>query len=270
MRVAVVGGTGTFGRLTVESLVRMEHEVVVLSRHDPGASGVPGATHRRVDLTTGSGLAEGVAGADVVLDASNAQKGAQAVLVEGTRRLLAAERSEGVASHVLISIVGIEKVPMGYYKAKLAQENSLRDAGVRVGILRSTQFHELLDMAFGACARLGFVPGGRIPLQPIAARDAAAAMAALIHEGPFEGRRSIAGPEVLTLGEMAPAWLSARGRRRLVVPVPALGKVGRPVGSGALTDPDAPRGTVTFDEWLRGVDCPAAHNRRERAFFGWT
>lgn len=69
-----------------------------------------------------------MAGARAVIDASNARRprDGPGVLVEGTRRLLAAEEQASVAHHVLISIVGIERVPFSYYRSKLAQENEVR------------------------------------------------------------------------------------------------------------------------------------------------
>jgi uncharacterized protein YbjT (DUF2867 family) len=100
MRVAIVGGTGMLGRQVAQELRARGHQVRTLSRHSP-------------DLTTGEGLDVALAGCDVVVDASNdASKRAAETLVEGTRRLLAAEERAGVGHHVGVSIVGCECVPL--------------------------------------------------------------------------------------------------------------------------------------------------------------
>jgi len=115
MKIAIVGGKGTLGGHVTAELTRRGHEVRVLSR----------SGEYQVDLTTGDGLADALRDCDAVVDASNASsaKRARQVLVEGSRRLLAAEAAAGVAHHVCISIVGCDQVPMGYYKVKTDQEH---------------------------------------------------------------------------------------------------------------------------------------------------
>jgi uncharacterized protein YbjT (DUF2867 family) len=252
MRVAVVGGTGTFGRLAVRELIARGHEVATLSRHAPAAAGA--AEHRKVDLATGEGLPDALAGIGLVVDASNVPRGgkaARAVLVEGTRRLLEAEAHAGVDRHFLISIVGIDRVPLSYYKLKLEQEAALEGArAVAVTVLRATQFHQLLDMAFGATSRFGVLPRMQLPLQPVDPREVAVALAEAVDEGLWDGRREIAGPEILPVTELARAWKRATGRRRLELPVPLVGKTGVALKAGGLTSTEAPRGQTTFSAWL--------------------
>ena len=118
MKIAIMGGTGTLGRQVAEELRGQEHEVRVLSRHAP---------EYRVDLTTGAGLDEALAGCEVVIDASNnSSKAAAATLVAGTRRLLAAGQAAGVAHHVCVSVLGCERVPAGYFRVKAEQEDAVR------------------------------------------------------------------------------------------------------------------------------------------------
>ena len=139
MRIAVVGATGTAGTPIAAELERGGHEVRRLSRHSE--------THP-VDLLTGEGLDAALEGCEAVIDASNVNgrtKQTRELLVDGGRRLLAAEARAGVGHHVCISIVGIEKVPMGYYGVKVEQEEMVRAAGVPWSIVRATQFHQLLD-----------------------------------------------------------------------------------------------------------------------------
>lgn len=261
MRVAVVGGTGMLGALVVERLVRRGHEAHVLSRHAP--PGVRISTYRRVDLASGEGLPEALSGVEAVVDASNvARPGrrARSVLVDGTGRLLRAEAEVGVVHHVLISIVGIERVPFSYYRVKLEQERALVQSRVPVSVVRSTQFHQLLDRVFESASRFGVLPAGRIPLQPVDPREVADVLVCALEQGPWRERREVAGPEVLPLRTLARSWSAATGRRRLTIPTPLPGKSGRALHDGALTNPEAQRGTLTFAQWLsrRDVEEPAA------------
>ncbi|HEX8975497.1 MAG TPA: NAD(P)H-binding protein [Solirubrobacteraceae bacterium] len=252
MNVAVIGGTGTFGRHAVAELTRRGHTVRVLSRTAQPDTAVE---HRAVDLLTGAGLSAGLEGAEVVVDAANAQgRSMRELLVGGTRRLAEAGARAGVGHHVLISIIGIEAVPTGYYGAKLEQEAALAAvAGDALAhtVLRATQFHQLLDWAFSTTARSGMLPGGRIVLQPVDPADVAVRLAELIERGPGEGRVELAGPEVVTLGQLAREWRAARGVRRLIIPVPPAARMIRALQAGALTSTTAPRGQRTFSDWLR-------------------
>jgi uncharacterized protein YbjT (DUF2867 family) len=160
MRIAVAGGTGTLGVPVVEELRRLGDEVRVLSRR---------SAKFPVDLTTGAGLDEAVAGCEVVIDASNnsSPRGAKATLVDGTQRLLDAARAAGLQHVVSISIVGCERAPMSYYKVKSEQERLVAEGSVPWSIVRATQFHELVAWAFAAAARRA-ASGRRALLVPVA------------------------------------------------------------------------------------------------------
>lgn len=246
--VAAVGGTGTLGAPVVRHLLDRGATVRVLSRNP---TDVPaGAEHRRVDLATGEGLAAALAGATVVVDTANSNKAAEDVLVAGTRRLLEAGAAAGVGHHLAISIIGIEQVPMKYYRAKLAQEEAIEAGPVPFSILRASQFHQLVEMALTAAARFGVRPTGAAKVQPIdpevvAARLADAALA------PAGRLPDIAGPKVQTLSELSRAWAAARGKHRLPLRVPSWGKMGKAVAAGALCDPAAATPGEDFEEWLR-------------------
>jgi uncharacterized protein YbjT (DUF2867 family) len=247
MLIAVTGGTGAIGRELVAALAARGHEVRSLSRSGP----LP------IDLRDGTGLDAALDGVEAVIDAANAgpaKAAARAVLVDGNRHLLAAEARAGVAHHVAISIVGADRVRAGYHAVKLEQEAVVRDAGVPWTIVRATQFHGLLDAIFAATARFGVLPGGGLPLQPVDAREVAQMLADIVDTEPWLAIGRFAGPEVVELGELARLWREARGRRALVAPVPTgvLGRVGRELAAGALTDPSAWRGRTGFAAWLRG------------------
>lgn len=247
--VAVVGGTGTLGAPVVRELLARGADVRVLSRN---AANVPdGAAHHRVDLTSGEGLAPALAGVDAVVDTANSTKGAEEVLVAGTKRLLEAGAAAGVAHHVAISIIGIDQVPMSYYRVKLAQEEAIESGPLPFSLLRASQFSQLLDQAFGAAARFGVRPTGAAKVQPIDPEIVAACLAEAVSAGPGGRLPDVAGPKVQTLSELSRAWASARAKHRLPLRIPAWGKMGRALAAGALCDPAAATPGEDFEEWLR-------------------
>ncbi len=226
-------------------LERRGHEVRALSRHAPEFP---------VDLTTGAGLAEALDGCAVLVDASNAgpaEKAARAVLIDGGRRLLDAAQAAGVVHHVCISIVGIEHVPMPYYRVKVEQEELVRASGLPATIVRATQFHTLIAGLFASAARFRVLPGGRARVQPVDPEEVALAVADLAEGEPQPETFTITGPEALDLSTLARSYKAAKGLHGVVVPVPLPPKLGRPLRDGALTGatPDR-RGTVGFADWL--------------------
>ncbi|MEV8097448.1 NAD(P)H-binding protein [Kitasatospora sp. NPDC085879] len=255
MRIAIVGGTGTLGHHVTEELRARGHEVRVLSRRSP---------EHPVDLTTGAGLAAALAGCDAVVDAANSRsaKGAERTLVDGTRNLLAAERAAGVAHHVCVSIVGCDRVPVGYYRVKTDQERAVTEGPVPWTVVRITQFHELLAEMFGLLGRWRLLTVPRARLQTIAAEDAARAVADAAEQPARLGRIEAAGPETTDARELARTWRAVTGRRALQLPLPLPGAVGRALRAGGLTTqrPDT-RGTVTFADWLARETAAAPADR---------
>ena len=249
MKVAVVGGTGVLGSLLVTELAARGDEVLVLSRR-AGATLPEGATHRRVDLSGGEGLAEALAGVEVVIDAANTSPNAGKALVAGTRRLIDAAAEAGVGHLLGVSIVGCDRVPMPYYKAKVEQEEATAAGKVPWSLVRATQFHNLLDWAFQSAARWRLLPTGKARLQPIDPVVVAKRLVQAAHTEPAGRLPDIAGPEVRTLTELAQTWRDAKGQRLLPLRIPMVGRIGRPVREAALCDPGAAGGGQTFEQWL--------------------
>jgi uncharacterized protein YbjT (DUF2867 family) len=247
MRITVAGATGTVGRHVTAVAAERGHDVVPLTR----STGV--------DLTTGAGLAEKLTDVDAVIDVANApatkQKDAEEFFGAVTRTLLAAERKAGVGHHVALSIIGVDRVPWGYYVGKRLQERILAESDQPWSLLRAAQFHEFSEQAL-SFARLGpvsVVP--RMLSQPVAAREVAEALVALAEQGPSGRVADLAGPEQHLMHEMARRVSRARGLGRRVVPVPLPGAAGRGMRDGSLTasgDPTAVVGRTTFTEWLDG------------------
>ncbi|EQM86774.1 SDR family oxidoreductase [Microbacterium maritypicum] len=243
MRIAVAGGTGTVGRHTVEAVRTAGHDAVVLSRS------------QGVDLVTGQGLDDALAGADAVVDVASIETLTASAAIEfftaATGNLVSAASNAGVGQVVLLSIVGIDRIPYDYYAGKIAQEKIVEASRVPWTILRATQFHEFAEQMF-ARAKLGPVhiaPNART--QPVAASEVGARLAALAAGDPQGRVRDLAGPREEQLSDMVRAFARRTGFRgwipRLNVPGPQM--AGMRAGH-ALPGPDADLGRQSFAEWL--------------------
>jgi uncharacterized protein YbjT (DUF2867 family) len=252
MKVLVAGGTGTLGRRLVDQLRSRGHDVRVFARRASTAGGVEVVTG---DLTTGAGIATAVAGVEVVINATNSVGASvtrpRSVLVDGSRRLGEAAAAAGVRHHLLISIVGIDDVPMAYYRAKLEQEAVLQEGDVAWTLLRATQFHHLLDRMFTVAARLPVLPVPDVLVQPVDPDEVAAALVEAAEAAPAGRLPDMAGPEMLRLPAAARQWRAIRSRRRPIVRIPLTGRTGAALRHGVLTAPERARGRVRFADWLQ-------------------
>jgi len=246
MRIAVAGGTGLVGRYVVGELAAAGHTPVVLARS------------RGVDLVTGAGLEAALTGAEAVVDVSNLQtagaRKSTAFFESAGRNLLEAGVRAGVRHHVLLSIVGLERVGLGYYQGKLRQEEIVaQDGKMPWTVLRATQFHEfaqqVLDQVPGP---LAVVP--RMRTQPVAAREVARHLVGIVLGPPLGMAPELAGPRGEEMTDMVRRLLRAQGRRRFLLPVKLPGATGRAMaGGGNLPTGPGPRGVQTFDAWLAGA-----------------
>ncbi|WP_375481704.1 SDR family oxidoreductase [uncultured Jatrophihabitans sp.] len=242
MRIAVAGGTGLVGRLVVQAARDAGHDTVVLSRT------------KGSDVLRGTGVDEALAGADVVVDVTNSvgTSRAKSVAFFGTATpiLLSAAGRAGVAHHVALSIVGIDRVPNGYYAGKLEQEKLVADGPVPWTVLRATQFHEFAGQLLGQ-TKGPVAPVPRMRSAPVAAAEVAHRLVEIATGAPLGRAPEFAGPETHEMPDLARRLLRHRGTRRLVVPVPVPGEAGRAMATGGLLPgPDAVLGSETFDQWL--------------------
>jgi uncharacterized protein YbjT (DUF2867 family) len=244
MRVAVIGGTGLTGRHTVSALRRAGHEAVAVSRSC------------NVDVLSGAGLDAVLAGADAVIDVLNFPAAdaaaARDLFGTATKNLLAAEQRAGVRHHVLLSIVGVERLPGNpHYHGKREQEELLAASRVPVTIQRATQFHEFAGMLLDRSTQGGTAYLPPLLLQPVAASDVGEVLAQLVVGVPQGRARDLAGPEPQDLIDMARRTLAARGQTLRLVPTWRLGAFGvEAAGEAFLPGPDAQLAPTTFDAWL--------------------
>lgn len=250
--ILVTGGTGVLGARVVERLLHGGRPVRVLSRRPPrpGSRVQEKAQWAVGDLTTGLGLDDALDGVGVVVHcASDARRWKHDVI--GARHLLAAARAAGSPHVLYVSIVGIDRVPFGYYRAKLQVEQLLEESGLPWTVVRATQFHDLVLAVAQQLGRLPVVPvpAGAV-LQPVDVRDVAARVAELAVGEPAERVPDMGGPAQWRLADAVRAVLEAKGRRRPVVEVPVPGAALRAVREGALLVPGDGAGRRGFEEFL--------------------
>lgn len=250
-RVLVTGGSGTLGTQLLPRLVAAGHDVRAISRRQrPAADGVRWSL---ADLraSTGTGVAAAVAGVDVVVHCASAQRGD----MQSAQRLLDAVRATGATGSpphlVYISIVGVDRIPLGYYRTKHAVEQQISASGVPYTIVRATQFHDLIVRLFTVQGRspVLLVPAAT-NFQPVDAGDVADRLAQCVDEGAAGRAADVGGPQVAEATQLARWFLAAAHRTRRVVPVKVPGRVGRSYRSGAQLAPEHAVGTGTFEEFL--------------------
>ena len=232
MRITVVGASGLIGTRVTELLAAQGHDVVAASR----STGL--------DVLTGTGLPEALAGADAIVDVTNSPSfEADAVMdffTTSATNISAAALSAGVGHYVALSIVGVDGLPdSGYFRAKVAQERVITESGIPFTIVHATQFAEFADqitdsMTDGTEVR---VPDALI--QPVPADDVAAAVARAAVDEPLNGVVDIGGPRKVTFEQLARDVLAGRGdETKTVVVDPAARYFGALLATNSLVTPD--------------------------------
>ncbi|AOP48057.1 SDR family oxidoreductase [Streptomyces lydicus] len=241
MKLAVIGGTGLIGSQVVKDLNAAGHEAV------------PHSKSTGVDVVSGEGVDEAVAGADVLVNLTNSptfDEASPAFFQASMDNLMAAGRKSGIRHFVILSIVGVDRVPeLDYYRAKALQENLLAAGPIPYSIVRATQFMEFIEAAMSWTADSDTVRLPATPIQPIASKDVAAAVAEVAVGAPLGGIRNIAGPEIFSLDELGRITLAHKSDGRTVVTDPTAGMFAAVKGD-VLTDKDARLAPTRYTDWL--------------------
>jgi uncharacterized protein YbjT (DUF2867 family) len=242
----VTGGTGLLGSQVVPLLTQAGHRVRVLSRHgrEPGG----GIEYTSVDLLTGDGLDEALHGVETVLHLAGGPKGDD---VSARNLVQAAQRAGTVRHLVLISVIGADTVPIGYFARKAAAERIVVASGIPYTILRAAQFHDLALKTVRAMAKAPFLlaPGG-VQWQPVASHEVASRLAHLTLGDPAGRVPDLAGPRIYTLEDLQRGYLAAVGKRRMRLPIHVPGKAGKAYRSGANITVGATTGSQTWEQFL--------------------
>ncbi len=244
MKIVIIGGTGRIGSKVVSMLRESGHEAV------------PAAPNTGVDTLTGNGLPDAVAGAAVVVDVSNSpsfeDEAAMKFFQTSTRNILAAEAKAGVRHHVVLSVVGVERLAAtnGYFRAKLAQETLVRSSGIPFSIVHATQFFEFLKGIADSATVGNTVHLPPVLFQPMAAEDVARAVSTVALGTPVNGIIEVAGPQPYRLDELVRLQLHATNDPRDVVTDPRARYFVTQVSERALLPADDARiAHTTFHAW---------------------
>ncbi|MGW1587998.1 SDR family oxidoreductase [Streptomyces sp. NPDC002386] len=243
MRIAVAGATGNIGARTAGALEQAAHEVVRISRS------------LGVDLISGDGLDAALRGVDAVVDATSYEAAdrddAVAYFGTATRNLLAAEQRAGVRHHVLLSIVGIDRLEgNAHYAGKREQERLVAESPVPWTIVPFTQFHDFAATVTSWTEEDGVARIPPLLVQPIAPADVADILAETVTGTPRGRHRDVAGPEPQDLVDMARRTCSARGHTVKLVPTWSSVLGPEAAGNVLLPGEDARIAPTTFDDWL--------------------
>lgn len=245
MKIIVIGGSGLIGSKAVRTLSEQGHEAIAAS------------PKTGVNTLTGEGLTEVLRGAQVVIDVSNSPSfedtAVMAFFKTSTHNLLISEVAAGVSHHVALSIVGTDRLPdNGYFRAKAAQENLIKESSVPYTIVRATQFFEFVRSIADAATEGSKVRIAPVLFQPIAADDVASALASAAVSSPLNTTIEIAGPEQFRFDEVVRNSLSASNDARQVMPDPHARYFGAELMEGTLVPQGSARlGKIRFADWLK-------------------
>ena len=244
MKVVIIGGTGLIGSKVVAKLRAQGHEAL------------PASPNSGVNTLTGEGLAEALVGAQVVVDVSNSPSFADDDVMEffttSTRNLLAAEAEAGVIHHLALSIVGSAGLPnSGYMRAKVAQEQLIRDGRVPFSIIHATQFFEFVRGIADQATTDGVINVSTGAVQPIAAEDVATAVARGAVAEPV-GDVEIAGPEKFGMDYFVTSALTRFGDERTIIADPEALYFDTVIDEHSLVPAEdaATLYAITLEEWL--------------------
>jgi uncharacterized protein YbjT (DUF2867 family) len=246
--VLVTGATGRLGKHLVDPLQAAGHSVRQLSRRGTGPGGVRG------DLATGLGLDSALVQAEAIVHAATDPRGDPWLVdVAGTRRLVEAVDRSRLRHLVYVSIVGVDRIPYGYYRAKFAAEQVLTASGLPVTLLRATQFHDFVDELFALLQRGPVLPvprGWRVA--PVDPAEVAAHIAGLVAGPASGGVVEFGGPEDRSATELARVWAARHAPEARVLGIPVPGKLSAAFRDGAALPAGGPRGRRTYAEHVRG------------------
>jgi uncharacterized protein YbjT (DUF2867 family) len=249
--IAVTGATGRLGAHLVEILAQRGHHVVPIARSEG------------VDVVSGEGLDEALAGVETIIDAATGpspdQEEATAFFTASARNLQRAGAAAGAKRIVAVSIIGIDKFHSGYNAAKMTQEQTLLEGPLPVRIVRAAQFHEFVDPLVGWTIQDGVAHVPEMRTQLVAARVVAETVADAAEEPETENGRitEVAGPQAERLADVAAALFAGRSdsfeireSRGGLLAQPGDRDAAAYAEGAALPNPGAKLAGPSFDEWL--------------------
>lgn len=248
LRILVTGASGQLGLALLKQLKNTDFQVKLTSRRKP-ANVIFEWVYS--DLMTGKGLEEAIKAVDVIIHAATSpRKDSDMIDVSGLKKLL--DMSKDIKHFIYPSIVGIEDIPMKYYRNKFQAEELLKNSSVPHTIVRAAQFHSFVENLFLSkpLFKRYLVPG-EIKFQSVDVGEYAAYLIQMIDEGAKGIREDFGGPEILTLREMAELKIKVNNESNKVVNLSFPGKLYKSLLEGKNTNKHQKVGKITFEEYLR-------------------
>lgn len=241
--ILITGGTGNLGKSLVKLLTDLDIEHTIGSRKNSTAA----KNIVIMDLLENKGIKEAVQGKDIIFHLATDMK--KDTLV--TENLLKAIGNNRDIHLVYSSVVGIDKVPLGYYQQKLASEDAIKKSGIPYTILRATQFHQFINQIISTLLKfpIGLLPK-QVISQPIQTEIVAAELYKLALEKPFGRTYEIGGAEIGTLEQLAHEWMQKTGKRRWIINLPLWGQLGKTLKNACLTTPNKQHDSLRWRQWL--------------------
>ena len=244
MKIVVIGGTGLIGSKVVAILTENGHEVTAAS------------PRTGVNTVTGEGLDAALNGTDVVVDVANspsfADDASMAFFKASGNNLMAAEAAASIRHHVALSVIGTERLQQsGYFRAKLVQEELIKQSGIPYTIVRAAQFFEFVGGIAQSATEGQTIRLSPAHIQPVASEDVAALVAKTAMAAPQNGMIELAGPERLGLDDLVRRYLDATGDARQVQTDARALYFGTELNDRSLTPGENPHiGSLYFADWL--------------------
>jgi len=243
--ILVTGGTGLLGSQVVPLLRESGRPIRVITRQSrESADGVEYVTG---DLLKDEGLAPAVAGVDTILHLAGASKGDD----KATENLVRAASAAGVRHIVYISVIGADRVPLGYFRSKFGAERAVSGSGIPWTTLRAAQFHDLVLTVMRSMTKMPVVPApGGVRFQSVDSGEVAARLVELTLSAPAGLVPDLAGPKVYEMKELLRGYLTATGKHRLIMPMRFPGKAGKAYRNGDNLSLDGATGKRTWEDFL--------------------
>ncbi len=244
MKIVVIGGGGLIGSKLVNKLGQYDHMIISASP----ASGI--------NSITGEGLTEALKDASVVVDVSNSSSFEEKTVLDffqtSTKNLLASATYAGIKHYVALSVVSAERLPnSGYLRAKLAQEELIRESGIPYSILRSTQFFELAARIAQAGTIGEEVHISPAAFQPIAADEVVSELTDIILGATLNGTVEVAGPVLMPMYEFIRYYLDVTEDPRQLIEDPHALYLGAELNDESLVPGENPRlGKIKYEDWF--------------------
>jgi len=249
LNILVTGATGLLGSALLNQLSNPLYKVKITSRSKPVSTGPFEWVYS--DLSTGEGIEEAVQGIDVIIHAATSPvKNSKIVEVSGFEEFLS--KIQHINHFIYPSIVGIDEIPLKYYKLKHEAEDLLKNSSIPYTIVRATQFHNFVDNLFLSKPLFNrYVVPGNIKFQSIDVSEFANHLIGLVDKGPQGRTDDFGGPDILTLREMAELKIQMNNESNKVLSFSMPGQFYRSLKAGKNTNDKQRMGKITFKDYLK-------------------